>query len=76
MVKSRMAMAMKYRDVERALLANGCTWKQGKGDHVKWYCPSSCGKHLAVVTQAKNVSAGVVADTISKLACLPAGWLQ
>ncbi len=56
---------MKYRDVERALLANGCTWKQGKGDHIKWYCPSSCGKHVAVVTQARNVSAGVVADTIT-----------
>ena len=71
-----MAKAMKYRDVERALLANGCTWKQGKGDHIKWYCPPSCGNHVAVVTQARNVSAGVVADTINKLACLPAGWLQ
>jgi hypothetical protein len=67
---------MKYRDVERALLANGCTWKQGKGDHIKWYCPSSCGKHAAVVTQARNVSAGVVAGTITKLACLPSGRLQ
>ena len=71
-----MAKAMKYRDDERALLANGCTWKQGKGDPIKWYCPSSCGKHVAVVTQARNVSAGVVAATITKLACLPAGWLQ
>ncbi len=69
-----IATAMKYRDVERALLANKCTWKPGKGDHIKWYCP--CGKHIAVVTQARNVSAGVVADTIAKLACLPAGWLQ
>jgi hypothetical protein len=32
-----MATAMKYRDVERALLASSCTWKQGKGDHIKWY---------------------------------------
>ena len=69
-----MATAIRYRDVERALLANNCTWKPGKGDHIKWYCP--CGKHIAVVTQARNVSAGVVADTIAKLACLPAGWLQ
>jgi hypothetical protein len=69
-----MATAMKYRDVERALLANNCTWKPGKGDHIKWYCP--CGQHIAVVTQGGNVSAGVVADTITKLACLPAGWLQ
>jgi hypothetical protein len=69
-----MAKAMKYRAVERALLANGCTPKQGKGDHEKWYCP--CGEHMAVVTQARVVSPGVVADTIKKLACLPAGWLQ
>jgi hypothetical protein len=69
-----MATAMKYRDVERALLASNCTWKPGKGDHIKWYCP--CGKHIAVVTQARTVSAGVVADTVTKLACLPAGWLQ
>ena len=30
-----MAKAMKYRDVEEALLASGSTWKQGKGDHIK-----------------------------------------
>jgi predicted RNA binding protein YcfA (HicA-like mRNA interferase family) len=65
---------MKHRDVERALRDNGCTPQQGKGSHVKWYCP--CGKHIAVVPQARNVSPGVVADTITKLACLPAGWLQ
>lgn len=69
---------MRYRDVERALLASGCKPKQGKGDHEKWYCP--CGKHIAVVTQSRIVSAGVVDDTITntitKLSCLPAGWLQ
>jgi hypothetical protein len=69
-----MATAMKYRDVERALLAQGCTCKQGKGDHEKWYCP--CGQHIAVVTQARIVSPGVVADTIAKLSCLPKGWLR
>ncbi len=69
-----MAKAMKYRDGEAALLASGCRWKQGKGDHIKWYCP--CGNHIAVVTQGGSVSPGVVADTISKLACLPKGWLQ
>jgi hypothetical protein len=57
-----MATAMKYRDVERALLAEGCTWKQGKGDHIRWYCPPTCGQHIAVVTQARNVSPGVVAS--------------
>jgi predicted RNA binding protein YcfA (HicA-like mRNA interferase family) len=65
---------MRYSDVERALLANGCKWRQGKGDHSVWYCP--CGQHIAVVTQARTVSPGVVADTIKKLACLPEGWLQ
>jgi hypothetical protein len=67
---------VKYRDVERALLANGRTWKQGNGDHITWYCPPARGTHVAVVTQARVVSAGVIADTITKLACLPAGWLQ
>lgn len=60
--------------MEAALRANGCTWTQGKGDHVKWYCP--CGQHLAVVPHHRVVSAGVVRDTIAKLACLPEGWLQ
>jgi hypothetical protein len=31
-----VAKAMKCLDVETAQLANGCTWKQGKGDHIKW----------------------------------------
>jgi hypothetical protein len=66
--------AMSYRDMERALRKYGCTWRQGKGDHVKWYCP--CGQHLAVVRQARVVSPGVVRDTVAKLACLPEGWLQ
>lgn len=31
---------------------------------------------MAVVTEARTVSPGVVRDTIAKLACLPEGWLQ
>jgi hypothetical protein len=69
-----MVKAMRYRDIKRALQANGCTSRQGKGDHEVWYCP--CGQHMAVVTQARIVSPGVVADAIKKLACLPEGWLQ
>lgn len=69
-----MVKPMKYRDVEAALLRNECRWTQGKGDHVKWYCP--CGEHIAVASRASNVSAGVVGDLIKKLACLPEGWLQ
>lgn len=69
-----MAKAMKYRDVRAALLAQECIAKQGKGDDEKWYCP--CGEHIAVVTQSRIVSPGVVSDTVKKLACLPNGWLQ
>jgi hypothetical protein len=69
-----MVRAMPYRDMARALRDNGCTPKEGKGDHIKWYCP--CGKHMAVVTEARIVSPGVVRDTIAKLVCLPEGWLQ
>ncbi len=69
-----MVKALRYRDMARVLLANGCTWREGNGDHIKWYCP--CGKHMAVVTEARIVSPGVVRDTIAKLTCLPEGWLQ
>lgn len=69
-----MPKAMKYRLVEAALLDQGCTWRQGKGDHVKWYCP--CGQHIAVVVAGGTVSPGVIGDTIKKLECLPKGWLQ
>jgi hypothetical protein len=69
-----MAKAMKYRDLRTALLGQQCTDRPGRGDHEVWYCP--CGKHIAVVTTARNASPGVVADTIRKLACLPKGWLQ
>jgi hypothetical protein len=69
-----MVKAMHYRDMARALADNGCTPREGKGDHIKWYC--LCGKHMAVVTEARIVSPGVVRDSIAKLACLPKGWLQ
>lgn len=69
-----MVRPMRYRDIKRALTANGCTSRQGRGDHEVWYCP--CGKHVGVVTQAREVSPGVVADLIKKLGCLPEGWLQ
>jgi hypothetical protein len=68
-----MAKSISYRLAEQRLAANTCKWENGKGDHVKWYCP--CGEHIAVLTRGK-LSPGVVADTIKKLACLPKGWLQ
>ncbi len=69
-----MVAGMKYRDIVKALRANGCTDKPGKGSHVNWYCP--CGKHIATIGAHREVSPGVVGDTIKKLECLPKGWLQ
>ncbi len=69
-----MTKPMKYRDLVSRLRAHGCTRKQGKGDHEKWYC--SCGQHMAVITQTRDVSPGVVADAKKKLPCLPEGWMQ
>ncbi len=67
---------MKNRDIAKALRSNGCTEKprRGGGSHVNWHCP--CGKHIATVPVHRDVSAGVVGDTIKKLECLPEGWLQ
>jgi len=66
--------AIRYRALERKLLAHGCTWRRAKGDHVVWYCP--CGEHMAVAVTARVVSPGVVGDIGTKLACLPEGWLS
>lgn len=68
-----MAKGVRYRILERALLAHGCRPRPGKGDHVVWYCP--CGRHIAVAPRARVVSPGVVRDITAKLACLPEGWL-
>jgi len=68
-----MTKPVRYRVLERALQAQGCTWRPGKGDHIGWYCP--CGQHIAVATKARVVSPGVVGDIVSKLRCLPEGWL-
>lgn len=69
-----MTKPMKYRDVARAMRAQGCVAKPGKGDHERWFCP--CGQHVAVVTKPGEVSPGVVGDAIKKMKCLPKGWLQ
>jgi hypothetical protein len=65
---------MRYREIQKALLANNCRWSDGKGSHIKWYCP--CGKHMVPIQQHTHVSPGVVGDVIKKLSCLPQGWLQ
>jgi hypothetical protein len=55
---------MSRRSVERALKANGCE------------VLSDDGKHTAPIPRHRDISPGVVRDTINKLACLPKGWLQ
>lgn len=69
-----MVTSMKYRDVEAALLAHACRWREGKGDHRVWYCP--CGQHMVVTPRARVTSPGVVRDVIKRMSCLPKGWLQ
>jgi predicted RNA binding protein YcfA (HicA-like mRNA interferase family) len=68
-----MGKVVRYRTLERALRKRGCTWRRGKGDHVVWYCP--CGEHVAVAVDDRFVSPGVIRDIMTKLACLPEGWL-
>lgn len=57
----------------QALQAHGCTPQGGK-KHVKWACP--CGQHSANIPRHREISPGVVGDTIKRMACLPEGWLQ
>lgn len=66
---------MKLRKVVQALRRNGCTQEHG-GEHDKWTCPDPCGKHVAIIPRHREVSQGVVGDTIKRMACLPEGWLQ
>lgn len=65
---------MKLRAVEKALRANGCTPISEDGPHTKWVCP--CGQHTANIPRHREVSPGVIRDTIERMACLPRGWLQ
>ena len=65
---------MKRTDVNRALRRQRCSIKSEGGDHNKWACP--CGGHTANVPRHATVSPGVIADTITRMAWLPKGWLQ
>jgi len=66
--------SVSYRHMVKALRRNGCTSRPGKGDHEKWYCP--CGKHMMVITTKRTVSPGLVRQALSRLECLPEGWLS
>ena len=69
-----MVKAMKLRDMESALLAQGCRVLSDRGEHTKWGCP--CKAHSANIPRHRVISPGVVRDTIRRMACLPEGWLQ
>jgi hypothetical protein len=64
---------MKLRQVIRALRRSGCVKLDGT-EHEKWVCP--CGEHSANIPRHREISPGVVGDTIKRMACLPEGWLQ
>lgn len=69
-----MVSGMRYRDIERALRAQGCASRSGKGSHTVWYCP--CGQHMAIVPRHRDVSPGVVGNIIRTMGCLQEGWLR
>lgn len=66
--------AMSYRRLVKLLGQCGCTMRQGKGDHEKWYCPD--GDHMVPIPHSQQISPGVLRDVVRKLACLPEGWLR
>lgn len=69
-----MAKEMKLRNIENALLAQGCKILADRGPHTKWGCP--CGQHTVPVPRHNVISAGVVRSIGKRMACLPEGWLQ
>jgi hypothetical protein len=69
-----VAKAMKTRDVDTALRAQGCRIRSETGIHTKWACP--CGHHSANIPRHNTTSAAVIRNTIQRITCLPKGWLQ
>jgi len=69
-----VAKAMKTRDVIRKLRKSRCSIKNDNGPHTTWLCP--CGRHTADIPRHTIVSPGVIRDTVSRMTCLPKGWLQ
>jgi len=67
-----VAKEMKRRDVNRALRRAGCVIKNDDGPHTTW----QCGQHTADIPRHVSILPGVVRDTISRMTCLPEGWLQ
>lgn len=73
-VAGRVGSSVGCRTLSRALRRQGCFSRSGKGDHEIWYCP--CGRHMAVVTTKSTVSPGLVRQVVTRLECLPKGWLR
>ena len=69
-----MAKEIRRRELEKALISNGCSGISDRGEHTKWGCP--CEEHTANIPRHNMISPGVVASTIKRMACLPKGWLQ
>lgn len=71
-----MTRSMRRRDVIQALKDYGCEMDSGtgRGPHEKWVC--GCGKHTALIPRHREVSPGVVKNTIDRMDCLAEGWLQ
>jgi len=64
---------MKLSAVEKALRKQKCV-QHGGTKHTKWLCP--CGEHIARIPRHKEISPGVIDNTIKGMKCLEEGWLQ
>ena len=64
---------MKRRDIERALIAAGCTKAREGANHTVWHCP--CGQHRTVVARHTEIEETIVMQIRKQVACLPKGWL-
>lgn len=71
-----MVKAMKRRDVLKKFKKHGIVFKrQGKGDHDVWEC--TCGEgHQVVLTDTREISPGLIRQTIDCMKCQEKGWLQ
>lgn len=72
-----MVKPMPRRAVDRALKKSKCKIrKPDTGPHTTWQCP--CGQHDCDIPRgnSKDISPGVIRDTIDRMKCLPKGWLQ
>lgn len=65
---------MRRKKVDKALKNSKCRITRDSGPHTTWTC--ACGQHTADIPRHGEISPGVIRDTISRMKCLPEGWLQ